>query len=420
MRIGVASFPLDYGTCPKWLFERMTRLSRSIVQVIVSEFGPEEFLKRLSDPIWFQSFGSTLAFDWNSSGLTTTTCGALKMGIWGIEKELGLFICGGKGKTSRKTPEQIINWADRLNFSQNLADKLVYSSKISAKVDNTAIQDGFQLYHHTFLFTKKGNWAVVQQGMNEQVGQARRYHWLSETLQQVQGKPDYIEEPHTGISSNIKVKPLNLIAKQSKKNKEISTELVKGGFNALVSDLELMKEKQTGQKNLFSPSTQRFALRSGSKLKTLKMPDDTVLPQLSDDLNLKKFAWAHSDCRSPKGEGALFGCDFTKSKYLHKILFRVHEKSPQNFEQLLMSEGVGPMTIRALSLVSELIYGAKPSYEDPARYSFAFGGKDGVPFPINRPVYDKALDIIEKGIKKSQISYKEKEKALRRFTESLV
>ncbi|OGZ32182.1 MAG: hypothetical protein A2V69_02150 [Candidatus Portnoybacteria bacterium RBG_13_40_8] len=373
MRTGLASFPLDYGTCPRWLFERMTRLSRSIVQAIVSEFGAEEFLKRLSDPVWFQSFGSVLAFDWNSSGLTTTTCGALKMGIWGLEKDLGLFICGGKGKTSRKTPNQIIDWADRLNFSQNLADKLVYSSKISAKVDNTAIQDGFQLYHHTFLFTKKGNWAVVQQGMNEQVGQARRYHWLSENVN------DYIEEPHTGISSNIKVKPLNLTAKQSKKNKEISTELVKGGYKALLSDLELIREKQTGQKNLF---------------RTLEMPDDTVLPQLTGDL------------------------DFGKNKYLGKILFQVHEKSPQNFEQLLMSEGVGPMTIRALSLVSELIYGAKPSYEDPARYSFAFGGKDGVPFPVNRPVYDKTLDVIEKGIKKAQISYGEKEKALRRFTES--
>ncbi len=374
MRTGLASFPLDYGTCPKWLFERMTRLSRSIVQTIVAEFGAEEFLKRLSDPVWFQSFGSVLAFDWNSSGLTTTTCGALKMGIWGLEKDLGLFICGGKGKTSRKTPNQIIDWADKLNFSQNLADKLVYSSKISAKVDNTAIQDGFQLYHHTFIFTKKGNWTVVQQGMNEKVGQARRYHWLSENVS------DFIEEPHTGISSNIKVKPLNLTAKQSKKNKEVSTELIRDGYRTLISDLELIKETQTGQKNLF---------------RTLEMPDDTVLPKLTGDL------------------------DFTKSKYLNKILFRVHEKSPENFEQLLMTEGVGPMTIRALSLVSELIYGAKPSYEDPARYSFAFGGKDGVPFPINRLVYDKTLDVIEKGIKKSDLSRREKEAALRRFVKSL-
>jgi hypothetical protein len=374
MKTGIATMPLDYGKCPAWLFERMQRLMRSISITMVQEFGAEELLKRFSDPTWFQGLSCVMGMDWNSSGTTTISLGALKEGIRGLEKDLGLFVCGGKGKTSRKTPNQIIDWADKLNFSQNLADKLVYSSKISAKVDNTAIQDGFQLYHHTFIFTKKGNWTVVQQGMNEKVGQARRYHWLSENVS------DFIEEPHTGISSNIKVKPLNLTAKQSKKNKEVSTELVKDGYKTLINDLELIKETQTGQKNLF---------------RTLEMPDDTVLPKLTGD------------------------SDFTKSKYLNKILFRVHEKSPENFEQLLMTEGVGPMTIRALSLVSELIYGAKPSYEDPARYSFAFGGKDGVPFPINRPVYDKTLDVIEKGIKRAQISYREKEKALQRFMESL-
>lgn len=373
MRTGVANFPLDWGTCPKWLFERMTKLSRAIIQAIVSEFGPGEVLKRLSDPVWFQSFGSVLAFDWNSSGLTTTTTGALKQGIKNLEKDLGIFVCGGKGKASRKTPEQIINWADKLSLSQEKADNLVYSSKISAKVDNTTIQDGFQLYHHTFIFNESGDWAVVQQGMNERFGQARRYHWFSDNIN------DFIEEPHTGISSDLKVKPLNLTAKESKKNKEISTKLVKDGYKVLVRDLELIKETQTNQPSLF---------------RTLEMPDDSVLPQLVGDL------------------------DFTKSKYLGKILYQVHEQAPENFEKLLMTQGVGPMTIRALSLVSELIYGARASYEDPARYSFAFGGKDGIPFPVNRPVYDKTLDVIEKGIKKSQLGFREKEKALRRFMES--
>ena len=384
MKTGIATMPLDYGKCPAWLFERMQKLMRAISIALIGEFGSEEFLRRFSDPTWFQSLSCVIGMDWNSSGTTTISLGALKAGIFGLEKDLGLFVCGGKGKTSRKTPAQIIDWADKLSFSQELANKLVYSSKISAKVDNTAIQDGFQLYHHTFIFTKSGNWAVVQQGMstrggsafggNAHIGQARRYHWLSENVS------DFVEEPHTGISSNIKVRPLNLTAKQSKKNKEISTELVKGGFNTLINDLEMIKEKQDGQRNLF---------------KSLEMPGDDVLPRLTGDLS------------------------FSKSKYLEKILYQVHEKSPQNFEQLLMTEGVGPMTIRALSLVSELIYGAKPSYEDPARYSFAFGGKDGVPFPVNRPVYDKTLDIIEKGIKKSDISRKEKEEALHRFMESL-
>lgn len=354
--------PLDYGRCPPWLFERMTRLSRAITQAIIGELGAEEFLRRLSDPVWFQSFGCVLAFDYNSSGLATTTLGALKEGIRGLEKELGIFVCGGKGKTSRKTPSQIIDWADKLSFSQQQADKLVYSSKISAKVDNTAIQDGFQLYHHSFIFTKSGNWTVIQQGMSEKFGQARRYHWLSDNIS------DFTEEPHMGITSDLRVRPLNLTAKESEQNKKTSTELVRDGYKTLVRDLKLFQHQ-----------------------KSLDMPDDNVLPKLTGDLN------------------------FGKSKYLEKILYQVHEQAPRNFEQLLMTKGVGPMTIRALSLVSELIYGAKPSYEDPARYSFAMGGKDGVPFPVNRQVYDKTLDIIEKGIKKSQIDRKEKLGALRRF-----
>jgi len=381
MRIGIATMPLDYGKCPAWLFERMQRLMQAISIALVEEFGSEEFLRRFSDPTWFQSLSCVIGMDWNSSGTTTISLSALKEGLRGIEKDLGIFVCGGKGKTSRKTPSQIIDWADKLSFSQEQADNLVYSSKISAKVDNTAIQDGFQLYHHTFIFTKSGNWTVIQQGMSasggEKFSQARRYHWLSDTLRRAQGKIDFVEEPHTGISSDLKVRPLNLIAKESKKNKEISTELVRDGYNALTRNLQFLKEKQTGQSSL---------------LKSLEMPDDSVLPKLTGDLN------------------------FAKSKYLEKILYQVHEQAPKNFEQLLMTKGVGPMTIRALSLVSELIYGAKPSYEDPARYSFTFGGKDGIPFPVNRPVYDKTLDIIEKGIKKSQISRREKEKALRRFS----
>lgn len=370
MKTGIANFPLDYGTCPKWLFERMTKLSQSIVRMIVEEFGAEEFLYRLSDPTWFQSLGCVLAFDWNSSGLTTTVTAALKEGIRGMEDELGLFICGGKGKTSRKTPDQIIQWADRLSFSKTEADKLVYSSKISAKVDNTTIQDGFQLYHHNFLFTKSGNWTVIQQGMNEEFSQARRYHWFSK------GIKDFIEEPHTGISSNLKLKPLNLVSKKSAENKKVSTELVTDGYKTLIKDLRLIREKQTGQSSLF---------------KKLNMPGDDNLPKLTGDLN------------------------FNKSKYLEKILYQAHQQAPKNFEQLLMTKGVGPMTVRALSLVSELIYGAKPSYKDPARYSFAMGGKDGVPFSVNKGVYDKTLEIIEQGIKKSKITNKEKKFAFQRY-----
>lgn len=374
MKTGIATMPLDYGKCPAWLFERMQRLMRAISIAIIEELGAQEFLRRFSDPTWFQSLSCVIGMDWNSSGTTTITLGALKEGVRGLEKDLGIFICGGKGKTSRKTPNQIVDWADKLSFSQKQADSLVYSSKISAKVDNTAIQDGFQLYHHTFIFSKSNNWTVIQQGMNEKFGQARRYHWLSDNIS------DFIEEPHTGISSDLRTRPLNLTAKESAKTKKVSTELVKDGYKTLLNDLRLIREKELRQPDLFQ--------------KTLEMPGDDVLPKLSGDLN------------------------FSKSKYLDKILYQLHEQQPGNFEQLLMTKGVGPMTVRALSLVSELIYGAKPSYEDPARYSFAMGGKDGVPFPVNRQVYDKTLDIIEKGIKKSQISRKEKIGALQRFQQT--
>lgn len=373
MKTGIATMPLDYGRCPAWLFERMQRLMRAISIAIIEELGAQEFLRRFSDPTWFQSLSCVIGMDWNSSGTTTITLGALKEGVRGLEKDLGIFICGGKGKTSRKTPSQIVDWADKLSFSQKQADNLVYSSKISAKVDNTAIQDGFQLYHHTFIFSKSNNWTVIQQGMNEKFGQARRYHWLSNDIS------DFIEEPHTGISSDLRVRPLNLTAKESAKTKKVSTELVKDGYKTLLNDLRLIREKELRQPDLF---------------KTLEMPRDDVLPKLSGDLN------------------------FSKSKYLDKILYQLHERQPGDFEQLLMTKGVGPMTVRALSLVSELIYGAKPSYEDPARYSFAMGGKDGVPFPVNRQVYDKTLDIIEKGIKKSQVSRKEKIGALNRLQQT--
>ncbi len=375
MRTGIALLPLDTGRCPKWLFDRMKRLLRAIVIAIVEELGTEELLKNFSDPVWFQSLSAVSSMDWNSSGTTTITLGAVKSGIFDIQNELGIYICGGK-KVSKKTPEEIEKYGEVLGLSQEKINDLIYASKMTAKVDSSLIQNSqapFQLYHHNFIFTRNGQWVVIQQAMAPTIRKARRYHWLSSKIY------DFTEEPHTGISSNIRLKPLNLTAKESKENKKISSELVKDGYKSLIKDLQILRETQTKQFSLF---------------KTLEMPGDDVLPQLTGDLN------------------------FGRSKYLEKILYQVHEKSPENFEQLLMAQGVGPMTIRALSLVSELIYGAKPSYEDPARYSFAFGGKDGVPFPVNRPVYDKTLDIIEKGIKKSDLSRREKEKALRRLTKS--
>jgi len=378
MRTGIATIPLDYGRCPAWLFNRMKRLARGITLAIIEEFGVEEFLKRLSDPIWFQSFGCVLSFDWNSSGLTTTVMGALKEGLRGLENELGIFVCGGKGKTSRKTPEQIQQWGEFLNLPMEKIDKLIYASKISAKVDSSCLQDlqnPFQIYHHNLIFSKSGQWCVVQQGMATEIQKARRYHWLSSSIR------DFTEEPHSGIISDIKIRPLNLTAKESKENKEISTELVKEEPKTFLKDFKIILNKS-----------------NRTLIKKQKIRYFTLM-----ELYNKEFYW-HPVLKEK-----------FDLKRLEKTIFFANSQEPENFEKLLSLKGIGPKTIRALSLVSEIIYGAKPSYEDPARYSFAHGGKDSTPFPVDRKIYDKTLEVMEKGIKKSKINLSEKQNALKRL-----
>ena len=390
MRTGIATIPLDYGKCPYWLFERMKRLARGIVLAIREEFSSEEILKRLSDPIWFQSLGCVIGFDWNSSGLTTTTLGALKEGIRGLESELGIFICGGKGKTSRKTPEQIQNWGEFLGLPMEKIDKLVYASKISAKVDSSCIQDlktPFQIYHHNLIFSKSSQWTVIQQGMATEIQKARRYHWLSSTLK------DFIEEPHSGIISDIKVKPLNLTAKESNENREISAELVREEPKTFLKNI-----KKITRSNVIKKPWPNYYVKNNSLIRQKRLGNFTEM-----ELYDREFYWH----------------PFLKEKFdlkrLEKTISTVHSENPENFEKLLSLKGVGPKTIRALSLVSELIYGAKPSYEDPARYSFAHGGKDSTPFPVDRKIYDQTLEIMEKGIRKSKINLSEKQSAFKRL-----
>ncbi len=381
MRTGVATVPLDYGRCPPWLFRRMKRLSRGIMLAIREEFGPEEILRRLSDPVWFQSLGCVIGFDWNSSGLTTTTMGALKEGVRGIEEELGIFICGGKGKTSRKTPDQIQKWGDKLKFPEERTEQLVYSSKMSAKVDSSCLQDGFQIYHHNLIFTEKGQWGVIQQGMNTYSQKARRYHWLSFSLYKKAKKKDFIEEPHSGITTQVKVKPLNLTAKESGKNRDISTGLVSKEPKMFLKDIELISKK------------------SNSLIKQRRLKGFT-------EMELNNVEFHQHPVMNEKFD----------LKRLKKTIFFAESKQPKDFEQLLSLKGIGPKTIRALSLVAELIYGAEASREDPARYSFAHGGKDGTPMMIDRSLLDKTIKLLEKGIKKSKISIKEKEKAKKRLS----
>jgi uncharacterized protein len=354
-RTGIANLPLHYGKAPRWLFERMVKLAREITIAIVADSGPEEMLRRLSHPYWFQAFGCVLGFDWHSSGVTTTLCGALKDGIKGLEMELGLFVAGGKGKTSRKTPAELEAWGELLSLAPA---PLVYASRMSAKVDSAAVQDGYQLYHHTFIFTKRGSWAVVQQGMNETNHYARRYHWLGETV------ADFVDEPHAAILAEATGVTLNLVARESSPARDTIAEVA-------------VTEKP---EKLFADLTH---------LKTLNLPARHYLT--TGDL--------HPDS-------------------LKKILLSAYEAQPKGFEALLRLKGVGAQTIRALSLVSELIYGVAPSYRDPARYSFAHGGKDGIPYPVDRKTYDQSIEFLRNVVNRARLGISEKNEVLGRLRQA--
>jgi hypothetical protein len=351
-RTGVAHLPLHGGKAPRWLFDRMTKLSREIAIAIVSEFGPVEMLRRMSDPYWFQGFGCVLGFDWHSSGVTTTVCGALKEGTKGLENDLGLYVAGGKGKTSRQTPNHITQYSD--SISRDPAP-LIYASRMSAKVDSCAVQDGYQLYHHTFLFTSEGDWAVVQQGMNEKNRYARRYHWLGADVQ------DFVREPHTAICSQSFGNTLNMVADESEAAREVSTRLA-----SEQSPEDIVKELK--------------------ELKSLDLPSRHHLTL--QDLHPER---------------------------LEKIFLATYEHKPEGFENLIGMAGVGPKTIRALSLISELVWGVAPSFQDPARYSFAHGGKDGIPYPVDRKTYDKTTDILARAVRKAKLGNREEMEALKRL-----
>jgi len=351
-RTGIANLPLHHGKAPRWLFQRMVPLAREITIAIVTEYGPEEMLRRLSHPYWFQAFGCVLGFDWHSSGVTTTLCGALKESLKGIERDLGLFAAGGKGKTSRKTPSEIEVWGEKLSLDPA---PLVYASRMSAKVDSAAVQDGYQLYHHTFLFTSKGSWTVVQQGMNENNRYARRYHWLGETVD------DFVNEPHAAILSEARGETLDLTAGESQPARRTITSIAtEESPEKIIAELK--------------------------KLKTLNLPSRHRI--IAEDL--------HPDS-------------------LSKIILSAYERQPEDFERLLGLSGVGAKTIRALSLISEIVHGVAPSYRDPARYSFAHGGKDGIPYPVDRQTYDRSIELLSSAINRSKLGLGEKQQAFKRL-----
>ena len=331
----------------------MVRLAREITIHIVSEYGNEEVLRRLSDPYWFQAFGCVLGFDWHSSGVTTTVTGAMKEAVKGLERDLGLYAGGGKGAVSRKTPGEITAYCDKLSIDPR---PLVYASRMSAKVDSAAVQDGYQLYHHAFFFTPSGGWCVVQQGMNDGNSMARRYHWLAAHLQ------SFVNEPHAAICAEATAPTLNLVASESEATRQASAELARQKPQVVLSALK--------------------------DLPLLSMPRRHAV--LIADVN---------------------------PNYLERILLKTYERAPENFETLLGMEGVGARTLRALSLVSEVIYGTPASTRDPARFSFAHGGKDGTPFPVDIETYDKTVEVLRAAVNKANIDRSERVKALKRLVD---
>ena len=345
-RSGNADLPLHYGHVPPWLATRMATLGLAITEAIILEYGKAEVIRRLSSPFWFQSLGAVMGMDWHSSGITTSVMGALKKSINPLSKELGIYICGGKGKHSRETPNELLRIADKTGLN---GTELVRASKLSAKVDNTAVQDGFQLYLHSFILSSDGDWAVVQQGMSDSSSTARRYHWHSENLK------SFIEEPHTGICGINQGKILNLTSNDADKTRQ--------------SMMSITAESPT---------------RMLGEIQNLVLPN-------------------HHDVRSKDID----------LKRLGSILWLAQEKKPNDFEELLLLEGMGPRTLQSMALVSEVIYGTPSRFTDPARYSFANGGKDGHPFPVPVNVYDETIKVLRNAVEKAKIGNSDKQQAIK-------
>jgi len=347
-RGGSADLPLHNGFVPKWLYERMARLGFAITEAIIEEYGRKAFLSRMSDPFWFQSFGAVMGMDWHSSGITTSVMGALKRAINPHSKEIGIYIAGGKGKFSKDAPRELMLISEQTGLNGN---ELVRFSKLSAKVDNTAVQDGFQLYIHNFILSNTGDWTVVQQGMREGDAMARRYHWHSEHIK------SFVEEPHTGICGENQGHILNLTA----------------------------SEANTTRKKILDITREKPELMM-QEIQQLVMP-------------------AHHDVRS----------EDVNLKRLGSILWLAHDTKPSDFEELLMLEGVGPRTVQSLALVSEVIHGTPSRFKDPARFSFAHGGKDGHPFPVPTKTYDEVINTLQKAVQRAKIGYSDKAEAIKKI-----
>ena len=368
-RAGSADLPLHGGRVPQWLADRMTRLGAVMSEATVHHYGRDELLRRLANPFWFQSFGAVMGMDWHSSGITTSVIGALKRGLAPLEGELGIHVCGGRGKHSHQTPHELLTIGDRVGFD---GEAFANTSRLVAKVDSAAVQDGFELYLHSFIVTDEGRWTVVQQGMNDMRRQARRYHWLSEGLK------SFVDEPHTGIEGQAQGEIINLTDHGAEASRLGQIDLLSSlGPDGIVRKLERLKESDAEKR----------------ETKQSLLPN-LLLPQ-------------HHDVR-PKD---------VSLRRLHGNLAAAADRGPTDFADLLLTPGVGARTVRSLALVAEVVHGAPHRFTDPARFSLAHGGKDGHPFPVPIRVYDETIRVLKSAVQKAKLGRDEELAALKRLNE---
>jgi hypothetical protein len=361
-RTGSADLPLHGGRVPPWLAERMASLGAIVCQAIVHHYGRDELLRRLSHPFWFQSFGAVMGMDWHSSGITTSVIGALKRGLAPLQGELGIHVCGGRGKHSRKTPDELAVLGERVGFD---GQALTLASRLVAKVDSAAVQDGFDLYLHGFFVTDDGKWTVVQQGMNGDKRQARRYHWHSE------GLASFVDQPHSAIDGPSQGKIINLTDRRAKDSRDAQLDLLTAfGPDRIVAEFAALNAK---------PASQPL-------LPHLVMP-------------------AHHDVRSSDV--------FTRR--LHGTLAAAAERGPVDFPQLLLMPGVGARTVQSLAMVAEVMHGAPYRFADPARFSLAHGGKDRHPYPVPIKVYDETIRVLKSAVQSAKLGRDEEIQAVKRL-----
>lgn len=363
-RSGSADLPLHGGRVPRWLSERMAKLGALICEAVVVEYGRDDLLQRLAHPFWFQSFGAVMGMDWHSSGITTSVIGALKRGLGPLEKELGLHVCGGRGRHSRNTPAELMAIGDRVGFD---GAALASASRLVAKVDSAAVQDGFDLYLHGFIVADDGKWVVVQQGMKGDAGQARRYHWTS------QGLGSFVEQPHAAIEGRGQGKIINLTDVRAAASRTGSVDLLTSlGPDAIVR--EVGKLRGTAQES-----------------------DEPLLPHL--------IMPEHHDVR-PRD---------VMLRRLHGSLAAAADRGPTDFAELLLVPGVGARTVESLAMVAEVVHGAPHRFADPARFAMAHGGKDGHPFPVPLAVYDRTIKVLKEAVVKSRLGQDEQLGAIKRL-----